>query len=103
MNNSMSQRILTLALLCTSLACYSATLSTPNLVLGRPTASTMTVNVLSEANVLAYIEYGTQSTVYASQTGVTNLPANQPVEIDLTGLSADTRYYYRLNYKLAGD
>ena len=95
--------ILPLAALCFGDAGLFAALNTPNLVLGRPTDTTITFNVLADTNLVAYFEYGTQSTVYASQTPATNLIANQPLEVDLTGLRTDTRYYYRLNYKLAGD
>jgi PKD repeat protein/phosphodiesterase/alkaline phosphatase D-like protein len=100
-------RTLALAVLASSLLCLShsasAQLSLPNVVLGRPTTSSVTVNALADTNLIAYIDYGTQSTVYSSQTSVTNLTAVQPAEVDLTGLQPDTRYYYRLNYKLAGD
>ncbi|HVM61956.1 MAG TPA: hypothetical protein VMV72_13930 [Verrucomicrobiae bacterium] len=72
-------------------------------MLGRPTDSTIAVNALAETNLVTYFEYGTQSTVYVDQTVVTNLIANQPTEVNLSTLQPDTRYYYRLEYKLAGD
>ena len=103
MRKTLLKTILFLAVLCFGDAGICAALNTPNLVLGRPTDGAITVNVLADTNLVAYFEYGTQSTVYASQTVVTNLPANQPLEVDLAGLRTDARYYYRLNYKLAGD
>ena len=103
MKHILSQLAASLAVWLVGTAHSFATLNTPNLVLGRPTDTAITVNVLADTNLVAYFEYGTQSTVYASQTGTTNLPANQPLEMDLTGLRTDTRYFYRLNYKLAGD
>ena len=83
-------------------ASYAA-LTLPNLILGRPTATAITLNVLPDTNVLAYFEYGTQATVYVSQTAVTALAAQQPLEMTLTNLQADTRYFYRMNYKLASE
>jgi len=40
--------------------------------------------------------------VYSNQTGITNLSAGQPVEVVLTGLQPNTRYYYRLRFEYAG-
>ena len=73
------------------------------LLLGRPTDNSITINILADTNLAAYIEYGTLSGAYASQTALTNLMANVPTEVEITGLHADTRYYYRLSYKLAGE
>jgi hypothetical protein len=70
---------------------------------GRPTDNTLTANVLSSSNLQAYIEYGSQQGVYVNQTAETNLIAGEPVVMDLTGLPADMRCYYRLRFKYAGE
>ncbi len=80
-----------------------AAVTLPNVVLGRPTATAITLNLLPDTNVLAYVEYGTQATVYVSQTSPTNLAANQPAEMTLSNLQADARYVYRVNFKQAGE
>ena len=103
MKDLLTKFAISLAIWLVGTAHSHAVLNAPNVVLGRPTDSAITVNVLADTNLVAYFEYGTQSTVYASQTEITNLLANQPLEVDLTNLRTDTRYYYRLNYKLAGD
>jgi len=72
------------------------------LVLGRPTANSVTVNTLANSDLAAYFEYGLQSGVYSCQTDVTNLPAGQPVEMLFGSLLANTRYYYRLRFSTDG-
>jgi len=73
-----------------------------SLILGRPTADSIAINALATTNLTAYFEYGTQSNVYTGQTPVTNLFAGQPLEVVLSSLSANTRYYYRLRFQLPG-
>ncbi|MEI7533649.1 MAG: metallophosphoesterase family protein [Verrucomicrobiae bacterium] len=74
-----------------------------SLLLGRPTANSITVSAMSNSNLLGYFEYGTQSGVYSTQTDATNLPAGQPVSVDFNSLQANTRYYYRLRFKNIAD
>jgi sugar lactone lactonase YvrE/formylglycine-generating enzyme required for sulfatase activity/phosphodiesterase/alkaline phosphatase D-like protein len=91
-----------------SYAFTAATSSVPvmplsgSLVLGRPTDQSVTVSVLASNDLQVYLEYGTASGAYASQTGLTNVSAGQPLEIILSGLQPDARCYYRLRYKSAG-
>ena len=70
---------------------------------GRPTDSSLALNVLSPASLQAYFEYGTQPGVYSAQTAVTNLMAGEPVFLELSGLPANTRCYYRLRFKYTGE
>ena len=72
-------------------------------LLGRPTNASVTLSVVPQADVDAYVEYGTASGVYTGQTGVVSRTAGTPVEILVDGLSANTLYYYRLNYRVAPD
>lgn len=73
-----------------------------DVILGRPTASSIALNVLATNSLEAYCEYSTASGLFTIQTGVTNLAANVPGIMTLTGLDADARYYYRLRYRLTG-
>ena len=86
-------------------AATSSTNTTFNgsLVLGRPTANSITVNALANTNLTTYFEYGTQSGVYTSQTPVTNFLAGRPLEVVIGSLQANTRYYYRLRFQTPGD
>lgn len=71
--------------------------------LGIPTNNSIVLNVGFGADQDAYVEYGTVSGAYASATPVLNYPsASGPAEITLTGLAANTKYYYRLRHRPAG-
>ena len=76
---------------------------TGSIILGRPTGHSITVSALATNDLQMVLEYGLSSGAYSNQTAVTNLTANQPLEFELSGLQADTLYYYRLQYKSAGD
>lgn len=73
------------------------------LVLGSPTRDSARVNILAPAqsgNV--WIDYGTAPGIYDKQTATAALMAGVPVELQLTGLDADARGYYRLHYQAEG-
>ena len=75
-------------------------------LLGRPTDSSVTVNVVASAAIQAYFEYGTQSGGPYTQTspasGAANpvsAAANVPLVVVLSGLNPDTQYFYRMVYR----
>jgi hypothetical protein len=70
-------------------------------VLGRPTATGVTVNIFSAVAREGYVEYGTKG--FDQRTAQTALPAGTPVELPLTNLKADTAYSYRLCVRKGGD
>ena len=70
-----------------------------SIILGRPTNNSVTASILFDQNVTYFIEYGIQSGTYTNTTTVYNNVMNVPDEIDLTGLTANTKYYYRMQYK----
>lgn len=70
-----------------------------NVVLGRPTDNSITASVMFEDNADFYIEYGVQSGVYTATSLTYAVAMNAPEEVELINLMADTRYYYRLQYK----
>jgi phosphodiesterase/alkaline phosphatase D-like protein len=74
-----------------------------SIVLGRPTAHSITVSVLSSNDYQMYLEYGLSPGAYPYQTAVTNITAGWPREVILNQLQPDSRYYYRLRYKTVGD
>ena len=71
-------------------------------LLGRPTASSVALNVVPDAAIDAYVEYGTSATKYSGKTTIVSGPAAAPLVITLKGLKANTRYYYRLRYRPHG-
>ena len=74
-----------------------------NIVLGVPTSSSVTANVYAPTQSgSVYIAYGTTPGVYDRQTSAVSIIAGTPLEIALTGLATDTRYFYRLYYLTSG-
>lgn len=73
-----------------------------NIILGRPTNSTVTASILFDQAVQFYLEYGETSGGYSRSTATFNATPEKPEEIDMTGLLPDKKYYYRAMYKLPG-
>ena len=75
-----------------------------NIVLGRPTDRSITVNVLFTANQdSVYLEYGDVSGALTQQTTPKqNIRANEPFEDIISGLQPNRRYFYRVRYRAAG-
>lgn len=65
---------------------------------GRPTDTSISVNVVPATQMEIYYEYGTASGNYMDQTPLQTAPANMPLETLIDGLQPNTRYYYRINY-----
>jgi len=72
-------------------------------ILGRPAADFMAVNLLASAATEVYVAYGKTSGATGGQTDVFSLLPGQPLEIELSGLAADTQYYYRVCHKGPGE
>lgn len=73
---------------------------TPNVILGRPTDTSVTVSVMTDQAAEGFIMYGLSTGQLTAQTALTGFPANVPVELLISALQADTAYYYRLYYRL---
>ena len=74
-----------------------------NVILGRPTDSSVAISVLATEPQSAYLEYGTSKTALIKKTPVINLDASTPQVIEISGLKANTKNYYRLKFKKATD
>ena len=72
-------------------------------LVGLPTDSSVVVNIVPDENIELYYEYGTTSGVYTAQTANSTATAGQPHEMAITGLDANTRYFYRMQYRTPGD
>lgn len=72
-------------------------------LLGRPTDTSITINVVPDANIELYYEYGTSSGSYSWQTTTTSATASQPHETVISGLTPNTHYFYRMQYRTPGD
>jgi hypothetical protein len=73
--------------------------SSLNIILGRPTGSSIAASVLADAGTEVYFEYGTAPAIYAGQTLANTAAAVGPMVIEFTGLQPNTRYYYRARYR----
>jgi len=81
---------LVLLMLAPSVYAYSG-----NVILGRPTDSTVTVSILSDYQNDCYVQYGTEPGVYTNQIPV-SLLADEPVEVVIDSLQANTLYYFNV-------
>lgn len=70
-------------------------------ILGRPTDHSVTINVVSDQDVDIFFEYGKYVGIYTGQTEPFTAATDFPAEITIEGLEANTRYYYRMHYRLA--
>ncbi|MGA8075252.1 MAG: malectin domain-containing carbohydrate-binding protein [Candidatus Acidiferrales bacterium] len=78
-------------------------------LLGRPTDTSVTINVVASAAIDAYFEYGTQTGGPYTQTspaagagGPVSTAANAPLVVVLSGLTANTHYFYKMIYRQTG-
>lgn len=75
-----------------------ATAPIANVILGRPTNSSIALNILAAEKVNAYVEYGYSKTKYASKTSAVTVASGVPTTIELKNLKANSKIYYRLRY-----
>jgi phosphodiesterase/alkaline phosphatase D-like protein len=75
-------------------------LPTHSILLGRPTDSSVTVNAVLEQSGEVMFEYGVSSGSYSNQSSVFAATVDEPVETILSSLAADTKYFYRMRYRL---
>lgn len=69
-----------------------------DVIAGRPTDGSVTLNVVLQNSMTIYYDCGTASGQYSNRTESQQAAAGVPVETILNGLQPDTRYYYRLHY-----
>ena len=67
-------------------------------ITGRPTDKSVTLNVVPATQMQITYEYGTASGAYQASTTVQTAMAKVPLETLISGLKANTRYYYRIRY-----
>ena len=66
--------------------------------LGRPTDTSMAVKVVPDQAISLFYEYGTSSGQYPDHTATETATAGQPKTMVMDGLTANTKYYYRMKY-----
>ena len=73
-----------------------------DVLLGRPTRNTVSASVLAFRELEVFIEHGTVAGTYPSKTATVKLPSGEPRALELTGLAANTRHFYRLRHRSGG-
>ena len=73
-----------------------------DIILTRPTGNSVAASLMIYRDAAAIIEYGTTRGSYSQQTPAVSFKSGIPGSIELTGLSSDTRYYYRLRIRDTG-
>lgn len=73
-----------------------------DLILGRPTKSSVTLSVLTYEDCEGYVVYGTKTGDYGKETTKRKFVKGEPVELLLDGLQANTRYYYQFRSRSSG-
>ncbi len=81
----------------------ASALANLSVVLGCPTGTTMTLNVLPATAMEGFIEYGNAAADFPQKTETVIFPAGRPTEITLAGLQPDAQYFYWLRYRKQGD
>lgn len=109
-DNMITRRMLTVLLLIVLLSIFTLPADTIDaaslqaledfsILLGRPTNNSITANIIPNESGDVSFEYGTTSGVYTQQSGITPCIADEPVEVVISGLTSNTRYYYRLLFR----
>jgi hypothetical protein len=72
-------------------------------LLGKPEDTSITINIVPDTTIEYHYQYGLTAGANTWSTG--NLTANggQPSEATITGLTANTQYFYRMQYHLPGE
>jgi uncharacterized protein (TIGR03437 family) len=73
-----------------------------DIILTRPTGSSVAASLMIYRDAAVSIEYGTLSGSYSSQTTPLSFKSAIPGSIELNGLTPNTRYYYRLRIRGSG-
>jgi hypothetical protein len=79
------------------------TADTENIILGRPTADSVAIHALVPAGTSVFAEYGDDPATYMERTPAVEASVDNIAALELEGLSADTRYFYRLSYQDGSD
>jgi hypothetical protein len=71
-------------------------------LLGRPTATSVALNVCTDRDVELFVEFGIAPSAYSGQTPPVTARAGIPVTATISPLVPDSPYWYRLRYRQAG-
>ena len=72
-------------------------------LLGKPESTSITINIVPDSTIEYHYQYGLSAGANTWQTANVTATAGQPSEITITGLTANMKYYYRMQYHTPGD
>ena len=75
-----------------------ATAPIVNVILGRPTNSSISLSILAGEKLSAYVEYGYTKTRYTGKSSTISIDPATPAVVELKGLKASSKIYYRIRY-----
>ena len=90
---------LMLSLLFLSLNSFNLSAQIPNIILGRPTDSSITASIMFETEADFFLELGTESGVYTKTSTTYHANPNTPLEVEIDKLQSDKKYYYHIKFK----
>lgn len=72
-------------------------------ILGSASANSIKLNTLAEKGMSVYVDYGSESGALGDKTTTKTSTSGEPIVTEISGLSANTRYYYCVSYKKVAD
>jgi len=79
-------------------AAFSIRAQAPNILLGRPTDTSVTASIIFPANRFFYLEYGAAPGNYTHTTPVMQAPSGVPQEVLMNKLKPDAQHWYRVRH-----
>ena len=73
-----------------------------SIILGRPTNTSMTASITSEAECEVYLQWGSKSENYTKKSKVLKCSETEPAVLIMDDLSVNKEYFYRLFFKESG-
>ncbi|MFM8179600.1 MAG: metallophosphoesterase family protein [Candidatus Kapaibacterium sp.] len=98
----MSSALIALLLISSCLFVVTAFAQAPNVMMARPTVTSVTASVLFEQPMESYVVYGKKRTTYTDSTSVAQHKAGVPENVLIGRCIPDARYYYRVRYRKSG-
>ena len=73
-----------------------------DVIFGRPTRDSVSASVLAFRDLEVFIEHGTAAGSHPRRTAAMKLKPGEPAVLELPGLAANTRHFYRLRHRSGG-
>lgn len=70
-----------------------------SIILGKPTNEAITLSVVADADAEIMVQYGLSPNSYSNTTNSLTAQSNEPLNITLDNLTANSTYYYRMNLR----